>query len=105
MSTQQTYRKKPVEVVQVMHFKEGMSSPEAMEIYFWIERNTEGSFEPYTEEIPKSGVSIDPDTGQMMIATLEGIMRVSPGDYVIRGVAGEFYSCKPDIFEATYEAV
>jgi hypothetical protein len=37
------------------------------------------------------------------IATAEGTMRVSPGDWIIRGVKGEFYPCKPDIFEATYE--
>ena len=41
----------------------------------------------------------------MMIATLEGPHWVNVGDYVIRGVRGEFYPCKPDIFEATYEAV
>lgn len=39
------------------------------------------------------------------IETLEGIMRVNIGDYVIQGVQGEFYPCKPDIFEATYEPV
>jgi hypothetical protein len=39
----------------------------------------------------------------MLIPTLEGNMVVSPGDWVIRGVKGEFYPCKPDIFEATYE--
>lgn len=39
------------------------------------------------------------------IATLEGPMRVSPGDWIITGVKGERYPCKPDIFEATYEAV
>lgn len=44
-------------------------------------------------------------TDALAITTLEGDMRVSVGDYVIRGVAGEFYPCKPDIFEATYEAV
>lgn len=38
------------------------------------------------------------------IDTLEGTMRAVPGDYVIRGVQGEFYPCKPDIFNATYEA-
>lgn len=37
------------------------------------------------------------------IKTLEGVMRADPGDYIIRGVKGEFYPCKPDIFEATYE--
>ena len=36
------------------------------------------------------------------IPTLEGVMKGSLGDYVIRGVKGEFYACKPDIFEATY---
>lgn len=39
------------------------------------------------------------------ILTLEGRMHVSPGDYVIRGVQGEYYPCKPDIFEMTYEKV
>ena len=40
----------------------------------------------------------------VVIATLEGAMHASVGDWIIRGVKGEFYPCKPDIFEATYEA-
>ncbi|MBM4646563.1 hypothetical protein GS464_29550 [Rhodococcus hoagii] len=39
------------------------------------------------------------------IQTLEGKMSVSKGDYIIKGVQGEFYPCKPEIFEQTYEAV
>jgi len=39
----------------------------------------------------------------MTVETLEGVMRGEPGDYLITGVAGEQYFCKPDIFEATYE--
>jgi hypothetical protein len=39
----------------------------------------------------------------ILIATLEGEMRADPGDWIIKGVKGEFYPCKPDIFEATYE--
>lgn len=39
------------------------------------------------------------------IETLEGTHFVTPGDWIITGVQGEFYPCKPDIFEATYEAV
>lgn len=39
------------------------------------------------------------------IATLEGIMSVCSGDWVIKGVKGEFYPCKPDVFEKTYEYV
>jgi hypothetical protein len=38
------------------------------------------------------------------IATLEGTMTARPGDWIIKGVKGEFYPCKPDIFIATYEA-
>ena len=41
----------------------------------------------------------------MDIHTLEGVMHADPGDWIIRGVQGEFYPCKPDIFEQTYEAV
>jgi hypothetical protein len=39
------------------------------------------------------------------IPTLEGVMHASPGDWIIRGVHGECYPCKPDIFEKTYEKV
>lgn len=46
----------------------------------------------------------DYDEG-IAIETLEGTMRADPGDWIIRGVKGEFYPCKPDIFAATYEAV
>jgi hypothetical protein len=49
------------------------------------------------------GAKIDGD--KLLIATLEGTMTASPGDWVIRGVHGEYYPCKPDIFEATYEPV
>lgn len=47
----------------------------------------------------------DPGPVYLLIHTLEGVMRADVGDYVIRGVAGEFYPCKAEIFEATYEAV
>ena len=52
---------------------------------------------------PTKGVWIDPENGSFMIRTLEGDMRVEYGDWVIRGVAGEFYPCKPDIFNKTYK--
>ena len=41
--------------------------------------------------------------GQAYVETLEGRHLVTPGDWIIKGVKGEFYPCKPDIFEATYE--
>ena len=42
---------------------------------------------------------------KIVITTLEGFMTANVGDWIIKGVAGEFYPCKPDIFEATYEIV
>mgnify|MGYP001337621119 CR=1 FL=1 len=42
---------------------------------------------------------------KLEIPTLEGVMTASNGDYIIRGVKGELYPCKPDIFEQTYEEV
>ena len=45
------------------------------------------------------------DDFALVITTLEGEMLVSMGDWIIKGVNGEFYPCKPDIFEKTYEPV
>ena len=61
------------------------------------------------EEIPKwlRDASLDKtiywENNNLYIKTLEGVHHVSDGDYVIRGVQGELYPCKPDIFEQTYE--
>lgn len=41
----------------------------------------------------------------LLIHTLEGDMRVSEGDWIIKGLRGEFYPCKPDIFEKSYEII
>ena len=117
------YRKKPVEVeaIQMPYgYPDGVDPSsdnyagniQAYEVYCWVEENTAGSFDclPIIEGDedafwPESGVSIDPRDGRMVIATLEGGHWVDLGDYVIRGVQGEFYPCKPDIFAATYEEV
>lgn len=45
------------------------------------------------------------DREELIVLTLEGEMQANRGDWIIRGVKGEFYPCKPDIFEATYELV
>lgn len=45
------------------------------------------------------------DLVEIEINTLEGQMTASPGDWIIKGVKGELYPCKPDIFAATYDAV
>ena len=103
--TKNKFRKKPVEIEarQIAGDTAAIHS-----VYLWIESNTLGSFEPLgviegREPCPASGVSIDPRDGRMMIATLEGFHHANLGDWIIRGVQGEFYPCKPDIFAATYE--
>jgi hypothetical protein len=47
----------------------------------------------------------DDGSPYLIIPTLEGGHKCSKGDYVIRGIKGEYYPCKPDIFEMTYESV
>ena len=103
------YRKRPV-VIEAMQLPHSATPTEGMAVYHWVESNTDGSFEPLDviegkKPYPKSGVSIDPRDGRIIISTLEGLHWVDLGDYVIRGVAGEFYPCKPEIFEQSYEEV
>lgn len=77
------FRKKPVVIEAVQYLYPGSQAPQLAE---WC------------------GGKVG-DDGNIYIPTLEGVMAVSLNDYVIRGVQGEFYPCKPDIFEATYDAV
>lgn len=51
-----------------------------------------------------SGYFID-ENDDLIIRTLEGNMKANVGDYIIKGVHGEFYPCKPDVFAKTYEEV
>ena len=53
-------------------------------------------FDDYADSLIRSGFDIK---------TLEGTMKARPGDWIIKGVNGEFYPCKPDIFEKTYEPI
>ena len=102
MSKPLKYRKKPV-TIEAMLF-DG-SNGEMHAVYKWVEANTQGSYDYTGDERPEHGVSIDPTDGAFVIHTLEGEMRVSKGDYVIRGVQGEFYPIKEAIFLETYEPV
>lgn len=60
---------------------------------------------PFVEATPGNHRLLTPRGDKLEIQTLEGAMTASPGDWIIRGVAGELYPCKPDIFDATYEPV
>ena len=55
--------------------------------------------------VGKAPAHLDADGLTIVLHTLEGDMRASPGDWVIRGVADEIYPCKPEIFTASYELV
>lgn len=116
-TTPRKFRKKPVEI-EAMEF--GPTAPDAHTLSVWMEENlypflignaTEPETLRYPDQVdgdnsrPDKGHYINPATGLLMIRTMEGDMTASVGDYVIRGVQGEFYPCKPDIFAATYEEV
>ena len=70
-------------------------------------KDTNGEFYvcPWAVEAFQNGTIYFKDQGEMYIKTLEGDHHVSVGDYVIRGVNGELYPCKPDIFEKTYDII
>lgn len=85
------YRKKPV-VIEA--FRLGKEWPD-----WWADAVSANSAITFNEDpFQYSG---GPDYA--FIRTLEGEMRAERGDWIIRGVQGEIYPCKPDIFEATYE--
>lgn len=95
----QKYRKKPVEI-DAMQW-DGTADG-ATPIIDWI--ISSGETATYTCSSPDRCAENDGDTPHSIsIRTLEGTMRAGLGDWVIRGVKGEFYPCKPDIFAATYE--
>ena len=75
-----------------------------IEVFHWVAGHV-GIVDYDKLEKHKQGVSLDPKNGDLLIASLEGWMRATPGDWVIRGVMGEFYPCKPHIFASTYEPV
>jgi hypothetical protein len=84
------YRKKPV-IIEAIQFED--NSDRIIEIHEFMGGDTiRVNYE-------------DKDNPYLKIETLEGTMKASVGDYIIKGVNGEFYPCKPDIFEKTYERV
>ena len=85
------YRKKPIEIEAVQ-----FNGFNPTEIKDFVGENCE--VEIYDNKVT-------PPVATITIHTLEGDMKVSNGDYVIKGVQGEFYPCKPDIFHQTYESV
>ena len=95
------YRKKPVEI-EAVQLKDDYTTVREILIFLGKYSGTplnwfdEKHFDEYVESICREGLDIN---------TLEGKIHASIGDYIIKGVNGEFYPCKPDIFEKTYELV
>lgn len=90
-----TYIKKPVSIQAIQWTGENL-----FKVVTFIEGKPElncdsanAAWEGYCDYTKESGLTID---------TLEGEMKASIGDYIIKGVSGEFYPCKPDIFKKTY---
>ncbi len=79
------FRKKPV-VVEAQQFTDESKN----RVFHWVGGATSARFDADGKPI-------------LLIQTLEGVMTTSLGDWIIKGVNGEFYPCKPDIFEMTYE--
>lgn len=97
------YRKKPVviEAVKLQVVDGGPSGPDGNlfnEHPEWLtDAIGRGDIQPAKPN--------DTDFCDLEIKTLEGVMRVNAGDWIIKGIKGELYPCKPDIFAATYEPV
>lgn len=86
------FRKKPV-VIEAVQFN---SLEDYLRIVDWMQES--GNTHALADEVRY-------ETPIMLIPTLEGMHAADPGDWIIKGVQGEFYPCKPDIFDATYEGV
>ena len=88
----QKYRKKPVEI-------------DAIQLHM-------SNMEPLIEQMRRDGYEVESFSQPPMraiygikIKTLKGVMQANFGDWIIKGVQGEYYPCKPDIFEKTYDLV
>ncbi|MFE3381642.1 hypothetical protein [Streptomyces anulatus] len=90
MISPEKFHKKPFEI-EAVHLTNGVAPDE---VASWCG----GRVAPHPEQNYTGGALV------IEIDTLEGTMRAEPGDWIIKGVTGEFYPCKPDIFIATYEA-
>jgi hypothetical protein len=93
------FRKKPV-IIEAKQFQSCNYELSDLEISDW--RNSSRSL---AEWCGGQFVTNWNESPKIRIPTLEGLIYVSEGSWIIKGVKGEFYPCKPDIFEATYEAV
>jgi hypothetical protein len=106
------YRKKPVEIDAALFDGRQVGAANALGK---VVRGTRPRWFPaITRDVTGQGLAfmdnarageVYADGDKLLIVTPEGVMTASAGDWIIRGVAGELYPCKPEIFAATYDAV
>ena len=92
------FRKKPV-VIEAMQF----TGNNAIEIQLFVGKKLEVHLPPHSMQLALNDIPDEAFT--VIIPTLEGDMTAHRMDWIIKGLKGEFYPCKPDIFEKTYEQV
>ena len=93
-----------------MSIKKFKKKPVVIEAYQWVGGLRTCPFEPDNEDVTgPEHVGCDRCrfklSSHRIIDTLEGRMKACPGDFIIKGVKGELYPCKPEIFNQTYEEV
>lgn len=93
------YRKKPVVVEAYQYKGEYLDILLGSNVPKWIE----DAF--HSDVLELTNLEYDGEPKELYVNTLEGKMLVSIDDFIIQGVNGELYPCKPDIFEKTYEEV
>ncbi len=97
------FRKKPV-IIEALQW----TGKNEIEIYNFLENSNVSSSIDVKNEGKNFTIKFDNgpmQKGSLHIKTLEGDMKANINDFIIEGVNGEFYPCKPDIFEATYEKI
>jgi len=87
------FRKRPIVIEAEQFFFDKLPWPEGVEQQTVMTSNSLGG--PQAEVLAKS----------CQIPTFEGVMHVSDGDWILKGINGEYYPCKPDIFQKTHEAL
>ncbi len=94
------YRKKPVVIDAIIATGTDKSNREV--INWTRDSGTPAAMIHRSKNMADGSTMIDTEP-TLAIETLEGLHYITPGDFIIKGVKGEFYPCKPDIFDATYE--
>lgn len=99
------------EVEELRRYKEEQEEKENPKVRKYRKRPLEIEALRYTtvealkKAFPDVDIGVDIKGDKICIKTLEGGVEISEGDYIIKGIKGEYYPCKPDIFEETYQRV